>query len=377
MSTTKIPEKIIRQLLVRSAGRCQFRGCNKPLYQDLVTKRNFNQSYVAHIVADEPNGPRGSFERSRLLAKDLSNLMLLCDTHHRLIDIEAAESFSEELLLQMKKEHEERIERISSIAPEMQSHVVTYKANVGLHSPSLSYEAISGYLLPFHYPAQPSAIDLSFNNSPLRDKNESFWKTEVENLETQYAEQLQPKLRRGEIRHLSIFAFAPMPLLIRLGSLINDIQHSEIHQPVRFPITWNLTEEDIVTEYQILKPDIYYPVVALNISLSATITNDRIIRVLGNECSIYTIIIDEPFNDFLTAKRQLQDFSIAIRKLLNEIKACYNNVQTPLHIFPAMPIATAIELGRVWMPKADMPLIIYDENTANGGFLKALDLKNE
>ena len=41
-----------------------------------------------------------------------------------------------------------------------------------------------------------------------------------------------------------------------------------------------------------------------------------------------------------------------------------------------MPVATAIEFGRVWMPKADMPLNIYDENTANGGFSLAIQIKN-
>jgi hypothetical protein len=41
-----------------------------------------------------------------------------------------------------------------------------------------------------------------------------------------------------------------------------------------------------------------------------------------------------------------------------------------------MPIATAIELGRVWMPKADMPLNLYDENTANSGFSQVLEIKN-
>ena len=60
---------------------------------------------------------------------------------------------------------------------------------------------------------------------------------------------------------------------------------------------------------------------------------------------------------------------------MNQIKAKYN-AQTAFHIFPAMPIATAIEFGRVWMPKADMPLVIYDENTANSGFFKAIEIAN-
>jgi hypothetical protein len=157
--------------------------------------------------------------------------------------------------------------------------------------------------------------------------------------------------------------------------LINDIQHAEIHQPVRDPKTWKLHDDSIETPFHVIEPTQFYPTIALNISLSATINNDRIISVLGDDCSIYTITIDEPFNDFLKFKKQLQDFSIAIRKLLNTIKAKYN-AQTPIHIFPAMPIAAAIELGRVWMPKADMSLFIFDENTANSGFFKAIEIKN-
>ena len=50
MSNTPIPSKIKNQLLVKSAGRCQFRGCNQSLYMDIITKRDFNKSYIAHIV---------------------------------------------------------------------------------------------------------------------------------------------------------------------------------------------------------------------------------------------------------------------------------------------------------------------------------------
>lgn len=375
MSNTQIPEKVVKQLLIKSAGRCQYRGCNKSLYQDILTKGNFNQSYVAHIVGDEPGGPRGDVVRSKLLAKDLSNFMLLCDTHHRLIDKEDVEGHPEPLLLKMKKEHEDRIERVTAISPDMQSHIVTYKANVGLQTPSLTYETVSDYLLPEHYPAMPGTIDLSLTNSPQRDKDESFWITELENLETQYNEQLRPKFRKGEIKHLSIFAFAPMPLLIKLGTLINDIQDAEVHQPVRDPKTWKLSDNVQSIMYSITETKIQFPRVALNISLSATINNDRITRVLGEDVSIYTLTIASPFNDFLKSKKHLQDFSIEIRKLLNSIKAKYNS-QTILHVFPAMPIATAIELGRVWMPKADMPFIIYDENTVNSGFFKAVEIIN-
>lgn len=375
MSVTNISSVNRYILWGKSAGRCQYRGCNKRLFVDALTMSEFNQAYIAHIVADVPGGPRGDSVRSELLKDDISNLMLMCDEHHRLIDKKDVAGHSETLLLEMKKEHEDRIERVASINPNMHSHIVTYKANIGTHTPVITYESVREFLLPSHYPAQSQAIDLSLSNSPQRDKDASFWATELENIESQFNEQLRPKFRKGEINHLSVFGFAPMPLLIKLGTLINDIQHVEIHQPVRDPKTWDLNNDVTETYYKVIEPSETLPSVALNISLSGTINNDRITSVLGNDCSIYTIMINEPFNDFLKAKKQLQDFSMEIRKLFNHIKSKYN-AQTPLHVFPAMPIASAIEFGRIWMPKADMPLFIYDENTVNSGFFKAIEITN-
>jgi len=33
-----------------------------------------------------------------------------------------------------------------------------------------------------------------------------------------------------------------------------------------------------------------------------------------------------------------------------------------------------VETGRVWMPKADLPMLIYDQNRAAGGFVQALSI---
>lgn len=376
MSKTAIPEKIKNQLLVKSAGRCQYRGCNKSLYNDIVTKRNFNQSYIAHIVGDIPTGPRGDVFRSPLLAKNLSNLMLMCDTHHRLIDIVDETGHPEALLLTMKKEHESRIETATAILPNMHSHMLTYKSNVGMHTPEMSYQSLSDYLKPDYYPAIADTIDLSLSNSLQRDRDAAFWATEEENLKTQFNRKLLQNFTKGEIKHLSIFGFAPIPLLIKLGTLINDIYPAEIYQPVRNPKTWKLNDGTIEVKYIVAHAVDRHKTVALNISLSGTITNDRITDVIGNEASIYTVTIDTPFNDYLKSKRHLQDFSIEIRKLFDYMKAKHS-VDTPIHIFPAIPIAKAIELGRVWMPKADMPLFIYDQNTANGGFTKVIEIVNK
>lgn len=375
MSVTSISDKNKYFLWTKAAGRCQYRGCNKALYQDILTKRNFNQSYIAHIVADSPGGPRGDAVRSQLLADDINNLMLMCDSHHRLIDKDDVAGHPETVLLAMKKEHEDRIERVANISPGMHSHIITYKANVGVHTPELSYSSLSQHLLPQYYPAISDAIDLSLSNSLQKDQEPHFWQLELDNLQTQFNRKLLQSFSKGEIKHLSIFAFAPQPLLIKLGILINDIYHAQIYQPVRNPKTWKLEPTGTTTDYRVTEPTTKATHVALNISLSATINDDRITKTLGTDCAIYRLSIDAPFNDYLRNQQQLNDFSTTMRKLFNHIKAQYDE-KTPLHIFPAMPVATAIELGRIWMPKADMPLYIYDQNTAMDGFNKVLEIVN-
>jgi len=39
-----------------------------------------------------------------------------------------------------------------------------------------------------------------------------------------------------------------------------------------------------------------------------------------------------------------------------------------------MPVSLAVELGRVRLPKADMPWLLYDQVNARGGFIRALTI---
>ena len=62
--------------------------------------------------------------------------------------------------------------------------------------------------------------------------------------------------------------------------------------------------------------------------------------------------------DFLKSKQQLYDFGRQVERLLDEITKASNN--HPLHLYLSVPVACAIEFGRVWMQKANCPLKIYD-----------------
>ena len=92
---------------------------------------------------------------------------------------------------------------------------------------------------------------------------------------------------------------------------------------------------------------------ALVLALSATIQHDRIYDVLGPEATLWRVTVPEPHNDFLRSRAQLCEFRQLMRSTLDRIKAIHGQ-ESVLHVFPAMPVSLAVELGRVHMPKADL-----------------------
>ncbi len=100
-----IPEQKI--LALSSGGVCAFPGCGEAL----VNSESGDASIIgqmAHIVAQQRQGPRGRSEMSEPDRDRASNLILLCGKHHKVID-DAPHVFSVHVLRQMKADHEQRI----------------------------------------------------------------------------------------------------------------------------------------------------------------------------------------------------------------------------------------------------------------------------
>lgn len=374
MSVTYIPEKIKFRLWGKAGGRCEYEGCNQRLWLDSLTQAEFNTAYIAHIVADRPNGPRGHPELSEQLKAELSNLMLMCDPHHRLIDREDVSGHPVERLEKMKAEHEARIDVVTDIKPEKQSHILLYGANIGdQHSP-LSYTEAAQGMVPHRFPASTQPIEIGLKNSSFEDCTDEFWKIETAHLDSMVGQQVRPRFRSGDVTHISVFALAPQPLLILLGSLLSDIPVAEVYQRRKEPCSWSWEDEPSIWQYEIQRPkSASSKDPALVFALSATVSDDRIAAVLGANSEIWRVTIPEPHNDFLRSRIQSSEFRRAVRPLLDEIKSRHGE-NSVINVFPAMPVSLAVDFGRIHNQKSDLPLVIYDQNRAVGGFLKALEI---
>jgi hypothetical protein len=347
-------------LWAKAAGRCQYAGCNKSLIGDLISgAEDKNFGFVAHIVAETPTGPRGDPVRSPLLADDVNNLMLLCHVHHKLIDVDEEDEHPESRLLAMKEAHERRIETVTAIGEDRASHVLRYAANIGGHESPVHYEQIAAAMLPDRYPAEARrTLDIELLGSARQDHEDEFWAFERENLGRQFTAKVRSQIEAREVRHLSVFALAPQPLLIELGRLLCDIVPADVYQLHREPKGWRWpADEPPAIRFRVRQSPRTNGPVALVLALSATVTDERIAAVLGADGAIWSIEAEAPHNDIMKRAADLAQFRVLLRSTFDRIKARHGE-RAVINIFPAMPVSAAVEVGRVWMPKADFPLVI-------------------
>lgn len=374
MSVSYIPERVKVRLWGKAGGRCEYEGCNTRLWLDSLTQVEFNAAYIAHIIADQPGGPRGDPHLSELLKSDITNLMLMCDKHHRLIDRDDVPGHPVERLKAMKALHEKRIDAVTDIALDKQSHVILYGANIGAQGSPLSLREAALSMLPERYPASQQPVLLSLGNSSFEDRTPEFWQFEGMQIQNLFAQQIRPRIKSGEITHLSVFALAPQPLLMLLGSELSDIPFADVYQRRKEPQTWKWEDDPLSFDFTIIEPaNPKTGDAALVFALSATVTDERVTSVLGSEIPIWRVTIPKPDNDFVRSRVQAEAFRKLMRPLLDKIKATHSEKAT-IHVFPAMPVSLAVDFGRVLNAKSDLPLVVYDQNMKLGGFVKALSI---
>ncbi len=108
-----ITDKTRKLLWGRSGNRCALCKCD--LVMDGSTTDD--QSVVGdecHIIAKSPNGPRYQSAYKNTI-DDYSNLILLCKTHHKLID-DQSQIYTADKLWSMKERHEEWVRDTLGVA---------------------------------------------------------------------------------------------------------------------------------------------------------------------------------------------------------------------------------------------------------------------
>jgi hypothetical protein len=94
----------IKRLYALSGNQCAFPDCTVKFVSPI---EDVNLSEVCHIEAAEPGGTRYNSDSNDEERRSFDNLILLCPTHHTLVDSSA--NYSADDLRDMKKAHEDKM----------------------------------------------------------------------------------------------------------------------------------------------------------------------------------------------------------------------------------------------------------------------------
>lgn len=362
-----------RTLWAASAGRCEFRGCNESLISHHVTNEEGNFVEKAHIEAVSKGGAR---YRELMDDKELNsaeNIMLMCAKCHKLVD-DNPEQYTVEELKRMKREHEKRVYWLTEFDNVQKSYLIAYFANIKQFVPRYEDRLLCSAVVNDHkIPSGKYATHIGIEGEHFNDGTLQYYMDEVAVLEKNVERSVKTVLNREE--NLSVFALAPMPLLIKLGELLRDISNVSVYQCHRDKEdkwSWddrNTDKVDFITQYP---EEGNCKEIALNISLSADIIQSRINDTVG-DMPTYKITIDSPNRLFVKNKKIMDDFIETFRQCVEHIKIHNPQIERIL-VFPSMPNSLAVRMGMDYMPKTDPEFDIYDQVEAGKNFIKTITI---
>lgn len=362
-----VADLVQMRLIASSAGRCEFRGCNRDLYQHPVTGTAGNFAQRAHIVAFRERGPRGAGPRPANV-NAFENLMLLCGDCHHLIDTRSGD-YPVGLLREHKREHEDRIFALTALGPEYRTTVVQLRGTIGGQPVDIPGSDVRAALEP-RYPAGLPGVLIDL--TAIHQESPGFFEIARDQIRRELRPGLRAELERKQVQHYSVFALAPIPVLATLGRELGNKITVDVFQR-HGDQSWRWREDGDVVGYDFSKlRDGTNPLcVALQLSLSGQITPASVPTELDGRFTVYeiTLLGREAGVGFLRRREDLVAFRTVYRRALATIGLAHQGL-TELHTLPAVPAPIAIACGQEVMPKAHPALVVYDN--VNGLFVRAI-----
>jgi hypothetical protein len=361
----KIPAPVRLMLAVAAGGRCELGGCNNYLFEHHLTRRRGVFGQNAHIIAYSPDGPRGADESGTFDVHDINNLLLLCPGCHKQVDDEP-ERFPADSLRQYKEAHETRIRLVTGLGPDLRTEVVQLKANVAGQPVGIPASHVYEAVAP-RYPADTQGVVIDLTN--LQCEDGSFY-TSAEKVIRRKVEQLfGAGVEVKGARHLSVFALAPIPVLVLFGAVLGNKVAADAYQRHRDTQDWRWKADGVPVKYEFKKVKDGAPGsgVTLMLSLSGRIEIEAVETAMGSVPTIYELTLKEqpPQPTYLRLRDDLARFAVVYREALATIRCAHPRL-AELAVFPAVPAPIAVAIGQELLPKVDPVLLVYDFDKVNG-----------
>ncbi|MGC9562290.1 SAVED domain-containing protein [Brachymonas sp. M4Q-1] len=382
-----ISEKTSRLVWHEAGGRCMYRGCSEDLGRTTLTTKAARIGYLAHIIASDPDGPRGDSATSHALSNDPENIMLMCDAHHRLIDRIDEDGHSAEFLREMRRERSRMVRNALDGLAYPRAQALALFGNVAniptVASERSMREAMHGRRLA----PLPDIAHVLCRTQRDDRLSPDFWDQVLHEHEPDFRELVRrvggQLAGNGGITHdtLAVFPFHTVPLLVLCGRIVGEACPIEVFQYHRHRKTWQW--DPCATPLPPLAfqvsdhPPTPADEVLLSLELTALIDEqaipDTIVgRVRNGEIPWVRITVSQPDDGCISHPDDLQQFTTVARTALRLIQDGMR--PSRVHLFGVSPVSTLFRFGQLLQAGHHPVYIVYDRPDRGQPFKPALSI---
>ncbi len=379
-----ITDQTAQKVWADAGGRCMFEGCGENLTEVPLWTKPARVGYLAHIVASDPEGPRGSQVHSHRLANAPENIMLMCDAHHRLIDSFSPGDYPPDILSEMRRVHRDMVVNYLDSLAFPRTRAVTLHANLG-NVPTYFHDSeLIDAILATRHAMLPGVIHYVRRRAHRDDRHlPGFW--------SQYLREHEGDIRQliagfnassgAATENLAVFPLHHIPTMVLAGRIMGEAQAIQVFQYNRANRTWawNSTANPLATNSICVNalPQDRAEEVLVTIELTAGMDEDAMPPALQPEIVAgrmpwVRITTQTPRFDIIARPEDLEQFAHVARQVVNHVQDVIR--ARKVHLIAISPASSIFRFGQMLQPGHHPEYIVYDRPARDYPFTPAFSI---
>lgn len=361
-----IKDSVRNALWARTAGRCTF--CNRRLLGDSRTYlHSVLLAELAHNIGAVagPDSPRRKDNDGVVDTEAEENLLLLCHDCHKIIDHpDHIDFFPPDKLREIKESFERRIEMVTQNGGLTRTAALRVGSKIRGSLALASQREVAETLLSVNYlglvETQRSGDFTCRINGAAGGRG--FWESAQQSIDDTI-DLVRQAVNCGDVEHISVFAIAPIPLLVYLGWQLDDKTPTRIFQKHRDQFAgWSWTDQSEPVDFEVLTPETQTDAndVVLICAVTSEVDTDRLPAYLADSPRIeIRPVAIPPGPTLMSHEASLSNFAHRWRAALAASESLYPSAQR-WHLIASAPVSVAIEAGRSVMKSAHPAVDLYE-----------------
>jgi hypothetical protein len=335
---------------------------------------------VAHIVGATSGkaSPRGSSTIGLDERALEPNLLLLCHSCHRKVDSAGlAEFYTEETLKAHKLQHEHRVRSVTDFSTLTKSFVLRLGSSVrGRFAFASDRQVAEAFRMAALTHGTADSRD-SIVDIELQDPE--HWETTWDRARHVIDERTEQAVRNAAtagVDRISVFAIAPIPILVYLGFRLDDSSSVSVFSPSRRDddSRWLWQPATSIPAFDIFASGNQDPEateVVLTVGVTAPVRDDQLPAQLTGLPRVRLTPRAGFGPDLLSSPEAVDAFATSFRSAMAQIEQAFQSAGT-VHLVAVVPAVAAVTIGRAYMSSAQPQMVIYQRS--EDGFQAAITI---